>query len=188
MAARGAGAGRHKPWMLYYSTGCSHARTMSSEWADKIQEQVRPGLGQAARRDLRAPEEAGIIPQDAEIPRGPTSSRPGTRSATVKKESCTRQMEVFAGFSENADWNVGRLLGLHRRLGDLDNTLIIYIWGDNGASMEDTTTGSFNEMTFLNGIVLDADQQLALIEQYGGIRRWAAKHRRRTSRQPGAAR
>ena len=56
-----------------------------------------------------------------------------------------------------------------RRWGDLENTLILYIWGDNGASLEGTTTGSFNEMPFLNGIVLDAEQQSKLIEQYGGI-------------------
>ncbi len=54
-------------------------------------------------------------------------------------------------------------------MGDLDNTLVFYIWGDNGASMEGTVTGSFNELTFLNGLVLDPEQQLALIEQYGGI-------------------
>ena len=54
-------------------------------------------------------------------------------------------------------------------MGDLDNTLVVYIWGDNGASLEGTTTGSFNEMTFLNGVVLDAEQQLKLIEEYGGI-------------------
>ena len=66
-------------------------------------------------------------------------------------------MEVYAGFQENADWNVGRLLDAVEEMGDLDNTLIFYIWGDNGASLEGTTTGSFNEMTFLNGVVLDAD-------------------------------
>jgi len=54
-------------------------------------------------------------------------------------------------------------------MGDLDNTLILYIWGDNGASLEGTVTGSFNEMTFLNGLVIDAEQQLKLIDQYGGI-------------------
>ena len=54
-------------------------------------------------------------------------------------------------------------------MGDLDNTLIFYIWGDNGSSMEGTITGSFNEMTFLNGVVLDPEQQLQLIEAYGGI-------------------
>jgi arylsulfatase A-like enzyme len=66
-------------------------------------------------------------------------------------------MEVYAGYSENADWNVGRLLDAVEEMGDLDNTLIFYTWGDNGASMEGTVTGSFNEMTFLNGIVLGAD-------------------------------
>ena len=61
-------------------------------------------------------------------------------------------------------------------MGDLDNTLVFYIWGDNGASMEGTTTGSFNELTFLNGLVLDADQQLELIEKYGGIEALGGDH------------
>jgi arylsulfatase len=78
-------------------------------------------------------------------------------------------MEVFAGFSENTDWNVGRLLDAVDEMDELENTLVIYIWGDNGASMEGTTTGSFNETTFFNGVVLNAEQQLALIEKWGGI-------------------
>ena len=93
-----------------------------------------------------------------------------------QKKLYVRQMEVFAGFSENADWNVGRLLDAIDDLGDLDNTLIFYIWGDNGASMEGTITGSFNEMTFLNGVALDADHQLALIETYGGIEELGGDH------------
>jgi arylsulfatase len=64
---------------------------------------------------------------------------------------------------------VGRLLDDIEARGELDNTLIFYIWGDNGASMEGTLTGSFNETTFLNGVVLDAEHQLALIEEYGGM-------------------
>ena len=85
-------------------------------------------------------------------------------------------MEVYAGFQENADWNVGRLLDSIEEMGDLENTLIFYIWGDNGASMEGTITGSFNEMTFLNGVVLDAEQQLKLIEEYGGIEALGGDH------------
>ena len=54
----------------------------------------------------------------------------------AEKKLYARQMEVFAGYSENADWNVGRLLEAIEEMGDLDNTLIFYIWGDNGASME----------------------------------------------------
>ena len=99
----------------------------------------------------------------------PTRTRPGTPSATPRRNCTPRQMEVFAGFSENTDWNVGRLIDEIEAMGELDNTLIIYIWGDNGASMEGTTTGSFNETTFFNGIVLNAEQQLALIEKCGGI-------------------
>jgi arylsulfatase len=78
-------------------------------------------------------------------------------------------MEVYAGFQENADWNVGRVIDAVEEMGDLDNTLIIYVWGDNGASLEGTTTGSFNELTFLNGLVLNPQQQTELIDKYGGV-------------------
>src|SRR5262249_25313936 len=60
--------------------------------------------------------------------------------------------------------------------GELDNTLVLYIWGDNGASLEGTTTGSFNELTFLNGVVLEAAEQLELIERYGGIDALGSDH------------
>ena len=81
-------------------------------------------------------------------------------------------MEVYAGFQENADWNVGRLLDAVEEMGELDNTLVIYIFGDNGASLEGTLTGSFNELTMQNGIALTPEQQLSLIEQYGGLDAW----------------
>ena len=85
-------------------------------------------------------------------------------------------MEVFAGFSENTDWNIGRLVDAVDEMGELDNTLIIYIWGDNGASMEGTITGSFNETTFFNGLVLNAEEQLALIEKFGGLEGLGGEH------------
>jgi arylsulfatase A-like enzyme len=93
-----------------------------------------------------------------------------------RKSSTPARWKSSPGFSENADWNVGRLLDAIEDLGDLDNTLIFYIWGDNGASMEGTLTGSFKEMTFLNGVDLDAEHQLALIEQYGGIQALGGDH------------
>ena len=81
-------------------------------------------------------------------------------------------MEVYAGFSENADHNVGRVIDAIEELGELDNTLVIWIWGDNGASMEGTITGSFNEMTMQNGIPLTDEMQLQLAERYGGSESW----------------
>ncbi len=74
-----------------------------------------------------------------------------------------RQMEVYAGYSENADFNVGRVIDAIEELGELDNTLILWIWGDNGASMEGTITGSFNELTMQNGIPLTDEMQLAAV-------------------------
>lgn len=64
---------------------------------------------------------------------------------------------------------MGRLLDAIEAMGDLDNTRIFYIWGDNGASMEGTLTGSFNEATFFDGVVLDADKQLEIIDKFGGV-------------------
>ena len=85
-----------------------------------------------------------------------------------------RQMEVYAGYSENADYNVGRVIDAIEELGELDNTLILWIWGDNGASMEGTLTGSFNELTMQNGIPLTDEMQLQLAERYGGLDEWGA--------------
>ena len=86
-----------------------------------------------------------------------------------------RQMEVYAGYSENADYNVGRVIDAIEELGELDNTLVIWIWGDNGASMEGTLTGSFNELTMQNGIPLTDEMQLQLAERYGGLDAWGTE-------------
>jgi arylsulfatase A-like enzyme/uncharacterized membrane protein len=159
-----------KPWMMYYSTGCSHApHHVAKEWADKYKGQFDDGWDVYRQKTLERQKKLGIVPQDTELTERPELFPAWASLSDTQKKLYARQMEVFAGFSENADWNVGRLLDAIEDLGDLDNTLIFYIWGDNGASMEGTITGSFNEMTFLNGVVLDADQQMALIEQYGGI-------------------
>jgi arylsulfatase len=159
-----------KPWMIYYSTGCSHApHHVAKEWADKYKGQFDDGWDVYRQKTLERQKELGIVPQETQLTERPDLFPAWDSLSDTQKKLYVRQMEVFAGYSENADWNVGRLLDAIEDLGDLDNTLVFYIWGDNGASMEGTLTGSFNETTFLNGVDLDADHQLALIEQYGGI-------------------
>ncbi|MCB0202104.1 MAG: sulfatase-like hydrolase/transferase, partial [Anaerolineae bacterium] len=166
-----------KPWMLFYSTGCSHApHHVAKEWADKYKGKFDQGWDALREEIFERQKKLGIIPPETELTERPDAFPAWDSLNDVQKKLYARQMEVFAGYSENADWNVGRLLDAVEELGEMDNTLVIYIWGDNGASMEGTTTGSFNEMTFLNGIVLDAEQQLALIEQYGGIEALGSEH------------
>ncbi len=159
-----------KPWMMYYSTGATHApHHVGTEWADKYKGTFDDGWDAYREKTFARQKELGIIPADAQLTPRPDLFPAWDSLNDSEKKLYVRQMEVFAGFSENADWNVGRLLDAIDEMGDLDNTLIFYIWGDNGASMEGTITGSFNEMTFLNGVALTPEQQLELIDQYGGI-------------------
>jgi arylsulfatase len=159
-----------KPWMMYYSTGCAHApHHVAKEWADRYKGEFDEGWDELREQTLERQKRLGIVPRETELTARPDLFPAWDSLTAAQRTLYARQMEVYSGYQENADWNVGRLLDVVEEMGDLDNTLIFYIWGDNGASLEGTTTGSFNEMTFLNGIVLDADQQLELIEQYGGI-------------------
>jgi len=160
----------HKPWFLYYSTGASHApHHVAKEWADKYKGKFDSGWDAYREQTLERQKRLGVVPPDTELSERPDLFPAWDSLSEAEKKLYARQMEVFAGFSENADWNVGRLLDEIEVMGELDNTLIIYIWGDNGASMEGTLTGSFNETTFFNGVVLEADKQLELIEKFGGI-------------------
>ncbi|MEZ5184356.1 MAG: sulfatase-like hydrolase/transferase [Candidatus Nanopelagicales bacterium] len=166
-----------KPWMMYYSTGCSHApHHVAAEWADRYKGMFDDGWDELRVRTLAKQKELGIVPQDTELTDRPDLFPAWDSLNEAERKLYIRQMEVFCGYSENADWNVGRLLDAIEEMGDLDNTLIMYIWGDNGSSMEGTITGSFNEMTFLNGVVLDPEHQLKLIDQYGGIEALGGEH------------
>jgi arylsulfatase len=159
-----------KPWFMYYSTGCSHApHHVAKEWADKYKGAFDDGWDAYREKVFARQQELGIVPAEAVLTERPDVFPAWDSLSDAEKKLYVRQMEVYAGYSENADWNVGRMLDSIEEVGDLDNTLIFYVWGDNGASMEGTITGSFNELTFLNGIPLTPEQQLALIEKSGGI-------------------
>jgi arylsulfatase len=167
----------HKPWFMYYSTGCAHApHHVAKAWADKYRGKFDDGWDELRERTFARQKQLGVIPPDTELTKRPDLFPAWDSLTEDEKRLYARQMEVFAGFCENADWNVGRLLDAIEGMGDLSNTLVFYIWGDNGASMEGTITGSFNEMTFLNGVVLDPEHQLRLIEQYGGIEALGGPH------------
>ena len=164
-----------KPFFLYYSTGCSHApHHVAKDWADKYKGKFDQGWDKLREETFARQKELGVIPADAELtPRDPAF--PAWADVPDKlKPLYVRQMEVYAGYSENADYNVGRVIDAVEELGELDNTLIIWIWGDNGASMEGTVTGSFNELTMQNGIPLSDEMQLQLSERYGGVAAWSS--------------
>ena len=164
-----------KPFFAYYSTGCSHApHHVAPEWADKYKGQFDQGWDRLREETFARQKELGVIPTDAELTTRDEAFPAWDDVPDKLKRFYARQMEVYAGYSENADHNVGRVIDAIEDLGELDNTLILWIWGDNGASMEGTITGSFNELTMQNGIPLTDEMQLQLADQYGGLDAWSS--------------
>jgi len=162
-----------QPFFMYFATGASHApHQVSSEWADKYKGQFDMGWDKYREVVFNRQKEKGVIPKDAQLtPRN--EAFPAWDSLPEdQKKLYARQMEVYCGYQENTDHEIGRVIDHLKKLGIADNTVVIWIWGDNGASMEGTETGSFNESTTLNGIALSASEQLSLIKQYGGLEAW----------------
>jgi arylsulfatase A-like enzyme/uncharacterized membrane protein len=162
-----------KPWFVYYATGCAHApHQVTTEWSRKYRGKFDQGWDKLREETLKRQKQHGVVPADTVLTPRPDAIPAWDSLSDNEKQLYARQMEVYAGYQENADHNVGRLLDAIDDLGELDNTLVIYIFGDNGASLEGTVTGSFNEMTAANRIPLTNEQQLSLIGQYGGLDAW----------------
>lgn len=163
-----------RPFFVYFSTGATHApHHVASTWADKYKGKFDGGWDALRVQTFERQKQLGVIPPDAELtPRDPAFPAWDSLSDDERK-LFARQMEVYAGYQENADYNVGRVLKAIEEIGILENTLVIYIFGDNGSSMEGSTSGCFNELTVLNGVPLTPEQQMQLINQvYGGLAAW----------------
>jgi arylsulfatase len=162
-----------KPFFVYFAPGASHApHHVPREWADRYKGAFDQGWDKLREQTFERQKKLGVIPADAKLtPRDPAFPAWDSLPADQKK-LYARQMEVFAGYQENCDSEIGRVIGAVEDMGISDNTLVLYIFGDNGSSMEGTPTGSFNEMTMQNGIPLTPEQQLKLIDRYGGIGAW----------------
>jgi len=162
-----------KPFFIYFSTGCSHApHHVTSKWSDKYKGKFDQGWDKLREETFTRQKKLGVIPPDAQLtPRA--KEFPAWDSLSADERALyARQMEVYAGYQENADWNVGRVIDTIDEMGMLDNTLIVWVFGDNGASMEGTPTGCVNELTVLNGVPLTAEQQLQMADLYGGAEKW----------------
>ena len=162
-----------KPFFIYYATGATHSpHHVPKAWADKYKGKFDQGWDKLREETFARQKELGVIPANAKLtPREPAF--PAWDSLTPEEKAFyARQMEVYAGFQENTDYQVGRVVQAIEAMGQADNTLILYIWGDNGSSMEGTETGTFNELTTITGIPIAPQQQLKLIDAYGGMDAW----------------
>ena len=142
-----------KPFFVYFAPGATHApHHVPKEWADKYKGKFDQGWDKLREETIARQKTLGVVPADcqltarhAEIPAWDDMPEP-------LKPILRRQMEVYAGFLEYTDHHIGRLLDGLKKLNILDDTLVYYIIGDNGASAEGTLNGAYNEMANFNGL------------------------------------
>jgi arylsulfatase A-like enzyme len=141
-----------KPFFCYFAPGATHApHHVPLEWSAKYKGAFNDGWDALRERIFARQKELGVIPQDAGLTERPAEIPAWEEMPDDLKPVLARQMEVYAGFLEHTDHNVGRLVDALDDLGVLDDTLVYYIVGDNGASAEGTLNGTFNEYFSLNG-------------------------------------
>ncbi|MFO0910136.1 MAG: arylsulfatase [Isosphaeraceae bacterium] len=162
-----------KPFFIYYATGATHSpHHVPKPWADRYKGKFDQGWDKLREETFARQKALGVIPKDAMLtPRDPAFPAWDSLSA-AEKAFYARQMEVYAGFQENTDYQIGRVVSAIDAMGERENTLVIVIWGDNGSSMEGTETGTFNEITTITGIPIAPKEQLDLIALYGGMDAW----------------
>ena len=141
-----------KPFFVYWAPGATHApHHVPEEWSAKYRGRFDDGWDAQRERTFTRQKELGVIPPDAELTTRHEEIPAWDDVADDLKPVLARQMEVYAGFLEHTDHHLGRLVDAVDDLDVLDNTLIYYIIGDNGASAEGTLHGTFNELMSLNG-------------------------------------
>ncbi len=138
------------------------------EWADKYKGKFDDGWDSYRERVFANQKKLGWIPQDTQLTPRADSMASWESIPEAEKPFQRRLMEIFAGFTEHADYNVGRIIDELEDQGRLDNTLVLYIWGDNGSSSEGLY-GTISEQLAQNGIPTEISQHLAALDELGGL-------------------
>ncbi|HEY0256180.1 MAG TPA: arylsulfatase [Candidatus Methylacidiphilales bacterium] len=163
-----------KPYFLYWAPGATHApHQVPKEWADKFKGRFDDGWDKLREQIFAHQKEIGIIPADAKLTPRPAVLPAWDSLSADQKKVYARQMEVFAGFTAHLDAQIGRLLDEVEKGPNADNTLVIAILGDNGASAEGSLTGTLNEIGLWNGVHDDLATQLKRYIDIGGTKSWS---------------
>ena len=159
-----------KPFFMYFAPGATHApHHVPEEWSAKYKGKFDQGWDKLRQETFARQKKLGVIPESAELTTRHEEIPAWDEVDDKLKPVLARQMEVYAGFLDHTDHNVGRLIDAIKDLGVLDDTLIYYIIGDNGASAEGTLNGTFNELITLNGVAdLETTESMAShIDEFG---------------------
>ncbi|WP_217357272.1 arylsulfatase [Ruegeria atlantica] len=160
-----------KPFLVKYVPGATHApHHPTKEWVEKIEQMNLFDDGYEALREtiFENQKKLGLVPQDASLTPWPSDEiKSWNTLSDDEKKLFIRQVEVFAAYAAYADYEIGRVVQAIEDIGETENTLIIYINGDNGTSAEGGPTGTPNEVAWFNGVSLSAEEQLKWYDVWG---------------------
>lgn len=159
-----------KPFLAYYATGTAHApHHAPKDWIARFKGKFDQGWDRVREETFARQKQMGIVPQNAQLTPRPAELPAWDSLSADQKRLYSRMAEVYAGALSHADYNIGRVIDAIDQLGELNNTLVIYINGDNGCSGEGTLQGTSNELAVnANGVTEDLPYLLSMIDELGG--------------------
>lgn len=158
-----------KPFFIYFSPGATHApHHVPKEWIVKYKGKFDGGWDRFREETLARQIKLGVVPPGTNLPPKPEAIKDWDKLTADEKKLFARQMEIFAGFGEYTDTEIGRLIEAVEQIDQMDNTLIFYIVGDNGTSAEGGLNGLFNEYTYFNAVHETVESILQHYDELGG--------------------
>jgi arylsulfatase len=160
-----------RPFFIYYAPGATHApHHVPKEWIDKFKGQFNQGWDKYREETYQRQLKLGVIPPDTKLTPRPAEIPAWDSLSADEQRVAERLMEIFAAYTAQTDYEVGRVLDAIEEIGQLHNTLIFWEIGDNGASMEGTLSGCFNELATLQGVPEDASFMVQHIDELGSAK------------------
>lgn len=161
----------NKPFFVYFAPGATHAPLQApKEWIDRFRGQFDQGWDKMREESFARQQRLGVVPASTRLTPRPAQLPAWDSFSPAERRVAARLMEAYAGFMAHTDEQVRRMVVALQDLGEFDNTLFIYIVGDNGASGEGGLRGSLNVMGNLQGVALSTEQAVARLDQVGGAK------------------
>ena len=158
-----------KPFFVYFAPGATHApHHVPKEWIAKFKGKFDDGWDAYREQTLARQIKLGVVPPGTKLAPRPEAIKAWNALSPLEKKVFAREMEVYAGFAAQTDYEIGRLLRALHDMGVADNTLVFYEAGDNGASAEGGMAGMFNEMTIFNGVAEKVEDIARHLDDLGG--------------------
>jgi arylsulfatase len=158
-----------KPFFVYFAPGATHApHHVPKEWIARWKGKFDQGWDTMREQILARQVERGIVPKGTTLAPKPKAIQDWAKLSADEKRLFTHQAEVFAAFVEFTDHEIGRLITAVEETGQIDNTMIVFVAGDNGSSAEGGQNGMFSEMTYFNGVKETVPQMLQYLDTWGG--------------------